>query len=230
MKRLTSLILLSIFCVTLYAQIGYQVALLNHANGEPRRNEMVSIKVDITDSADHVIYSQTQNATTNDFGLVSLNIGNETTFRDVDWSKLPLFISATVDGVMVGKSQILNVPVAEYALKAKELDGSITASNIIGTWRYKYDGYEQDYYEITFDENGIFRYVTHFEGKGPDRVAEGTYHVLSNGLIFTDISSGYCNFNANTILCDAVGKIDNNHIITISDDGRFGKMVIYTRQ
>lgn len=230
MKRLTSVILLSIFCVTLYAQIGYQVALLNHANGEPRRNEVVSVKVDIIDSADHIIYSQTQSATTNDFGLVSLNIGNETTFRDVDWSKLPLFISATVDGVMVGKSQILNVPVAEYALKAKELDGSITASNIIGTWRNNYYDSDSDYWEITFDDKDKFRYVIHYEREGSDKVTEGTYHVLSNGLIFTDISSGYSNYVKKTILCDAVGKIDNNHIITISDDGRFGKMVIYTRQ
>ena len=97
------------------AQIGYQVSLLNSATGEPRANETVSVTIDITNSENTSIYQGTQTATTNDFGVLSLQVGNATTFENVDWSKLPLFVSATVDGVMVGRSQILNVPVAEAA-------------------------------------------------------------------------------------------------------------------
>ena len=53
------------------AQIGYQVSLLNTATGEPRANVTVNAQVTITDSQDNIIYSDSQQATTNDFGVLS---------------------------------------------------------------------------------------------------------------------------------------------------------------
>ncbi|OKZ26360.1 MAG: hypothetical protein BHV84_07510 [Prevotella sp. AG:487_50_53] len=47
------------------AQVGYQVSLLNTATGEPRANTTVNAKVEITDSQDNVIFSGTQQATSN---------------------------------------------------------------------------------------------------------------------------------------------------------------------
>lgn len=97
------------------AQIGYQVALLNSATGEPRANETVSAEVTITDSNNGTVYSGTQSVTSNDFGILSFTVGNANTFKDLGTRKLPLYISVSVDGVLIGKSQILNVPVAEVA-------------------------------------------------------------------------------------------------------------------
>lgn len=130
MKRLSIIMLITMLSISIYAQIGYQVSLLNSATGEPRANETVSVTVVITNSEDTQIFSSTQSATTNDFGVLSLQIGNSTTFDNVDWSKLPFFISATVDGVMVGKSQILNVPIAEAA---KQLVG-VPLDSICRSW------------------------------------------------------------------------------------------------
>lgn len=130
MKRLSIIMLMTMLSSSLYAQIGYQVSLLNSATGEPRANETVSITVTITNSEDAQIFSSTQSATTNDFGVLSLQVGNSTTFDNVDWRKLPFFISATVDGVMVGKSQILSVPVAEAA---KQLVG-VPLDSICHSW------------------------------------------------------------------------------------------------
>ena len=103
------------------AQIGYQVTLLNTATGEPRANETVNVTVEITNSAGGVVCSETKSATTNDFGILSVAVGNSDTFAETDWSKLPFSISATVDGVMIGKSQLLSVPVAEHAKHTGEL-------------------------------------------------------------------------------------------------------------
>ena len=99
------------------AQIGYQVSLLNTATGEPRANVTVNAAVTITDSKGGVIYPGTQSATSNDFGVLSLTVGNADTFKNVDFGKLPFFIQVSVDGKMIGRSQILNIPVAEAAKK-----------------------------------------------------------------------------------------------------------------
>ena len=131
MKKSFIIIALLAMVFSLKAQIGYQVSLLNTATGEPRANENVEVTIEITDSEGTSICKETKNATTNDFGVLSLQVGNSTTFENADWSKLPFYVSATVDDILVGKSQILNVPVAEAA---KTLVGSISKSDIVGTW------------------------------------------------------------------------------------------------
>ena len=98
-----------------YSQIGYQVALINNATGEPRAMETVKVDLEITNSEGNVIFSGSQTATTNDFGILSLSVGDSSTFKDLDWSKLPFYISVKADGILIGKTEILSVPIAEYA-------------------------------------------------------------------------------------------------------------------
>ena len=113
------------------AQIGYQVSLLNNVTGEPRADEIVDVKIEITNAEGHVICSEVQNATSNDFGVLSLSVGSSTTFDDVDWSKTPFYVSATIDDVLIGKSQILSVPIAEAAKTLVNIDPVLLS----GTWR-----------------------------------------------------------------------------------------------
>lgn len=127
MKDFSITVLLALLPLASNAQIGYQVALLNNATGEPRANETVSVDVTIINSEDKIVCTQTQSATTNEFGILSLKVGDDTSFEKADWSKLPFFITATVDGIMLGKTQILNVPVAEYAKRI----GSIVPHDIL---------------------------------------------------------------------------------------------------
>ena len=70
--------------VDMQAQIGYQVSLLNSATGEPRANVLVEAEVTITNSDDEEIYKGTQRATSNDFGVIQLTVGNQSTFKDVN--------------------------------------------------------------------------------------------------------------------------------------------------
>ena len=113
------------------AQVGYQVSLLNTATGEPGANTTVNAKVEITDSQDNVIFSGTQQATSNDFGVLQLSVGDVDTFNKADTGKMPFFISVTVDGLLIGKSQILSVPVTEVANRMKS---SFTMDDLLGTW------------------------------------------------------------------------------------------------
>lgn len=137
------------------AQIGYQVSLLNKATGEPRTNTTVNATITITDSQDGIVYTGTQRATSNDFGVLSLAVGNADTFQKVDTGKLPLYISVSVDGTLIGKTQILSVPVAEVANRLKS---SFTKEDLIGTWKYSYteEGYTY-YHAITFTSNDSFK-------------------------------------------------------------------------
>ena len=134
--------------VDMQAQIGYQVSLLNSATGEPRANVLVEAEVTITNSDDEEIYKGTQRATSNDFGVIQLTVGNQSTFKDVDWSKLPFFIEVSVDGTVIGKSQILTVPIAEAA---KYLVPGIDIEDLVGTWSYGDGNYVR---KIVFSKDG----------------------------------------------------------------------------
>ena len=152
------------------AQIGYQVAVVDQTTGEPKVNTSVSVTVTITDNAGAEITKTTQSATTNDFGVVSLQIGNGSTFTDTDWSKLPLWISATVDGVSLGKTQILTVPVAEHAKHT----GELTAKKLAGTWSWSGEDYT---ISITFNSSGSYT-------RGIDnQTIRGTYEIDGNLVI-----------------------------------------------
>ena len=134
MKRVLFLLcILANMFVAAHAQIGYQIALLNTATGEARANTSVNATVTITDSANGVVYTGTQRVTSNDFGILSLVIGDANTFSNVDTSKMPFFIEVSVDGTLIGKSQILSVPVAEVA---KRLKSSLSVEDLVGSWMY----------------------------------------------------------------------------------------------
>lgn len=128
MKRFLLNFFFLLTSVSIYAQIGYQVSLLNNATGEPRSNERVTITVKITDSEGKTVCEETKNETSNDFGVISMSIGNSETFANADWSKLPFFIEASIDGRLLGKSQLLSVPVAEHAKHTGNLTREILMS------------------------------------------------------------------------------------------------------
>ena len=163
------------------AQIGYQVAVVDQTTGEPKVNTSVSVTVTITDNAGAEITKTTQSATTNDFGVVSLQIGNGSTFADTDWSKLPLWISATVDDVSLGKTQILTVPVAAHAMHT----GELTVEKLVGKWTWHY---EYATVTVTFNSTGSYTIVR--EEDGTSEAEHGTYEIDGN-FVITSTSDSY---------------------------------------
>ena len=172
MKRL---LLLFLICIPLLcdAQIGYQVALLSSATGEPRANETVSVNVAITDSKDNSVYSGTQTVTSNDFGILSLTVGNSDTFKDVAIGRLPLFISVSVDGILIGKSQILSVPVAEVATTLKS---DLTIDQWCRTW-IVYSAYK---YQVTLTLSQGGTCILNYIGEKVPNSKNGNYVIEGN--------------------------------------------------
>lgn len=118
-------------------KMNYQ-AVLRDANSQLLINQAVGIKISIIQNSatGNVVYSEVQAATTNNLGLVQLEIGGGTpvagNFSAIDWSSGPYFVKIEVDPaggtayVEMGTSQLLSVP---YALYAENSGG--TGSNII---------------------------------------------------------------------------------------------------
>ena len=177
MKFLLQIAAFLLLTINTHAQIGYQVSLLDQETGTPRANEYVTVQIDLTDNEGNTICSENKSATTNEFGIISLSIGNENTFDGMDWSKLPLWISATVDGIIIGKSQVLNIPVAEYAKRTGTLTKELLCSK---TWsQFADDG--KNGVQYTFYLNGTYL-KTVFGGETPYQTT-GTYEIDNNFIM-----------------------------------------------
>ncbi len=131
MKKVFSLFIASVIACVLCAQtpekMSYQAAIRN-SSGQVLANRQVGMKISIIQNevSGNVVYSETHTPTTNDNGLVGIEIGGGTvvagSFAGIDWSKGPYFIKTETDPLggsvytISGTSELLSVP---YALHAK---------------------------------------------------------------------------------------------------------------
>lgn len=140
---------------------------MDQSTGAPRANETVSVTVTIYDNTGKSLCTSSESVTTNDFGMLSMLVGDSSTFQNLSEGVLPLWVEARVGGVTIGKSQIINVPVAEYTRKYGNLtveklcskswsrtgtSGTYFHFNRDGTVRKTYSGGSQSYkYYISGD-------------------------------------------------------------------------------
>jgi uncharacterized protein (TIGR02145 family) len=133
MKKLFTLFALVFLTFRVIAQapekMGYQ-AVIRNAGNNLVTNHAVGMRISILQGSatGTPVYVETQTATTNDNGLVTVEIGDGTpvtgTFEEIDWSAGTYFIKIETDPVgginytITGISQILSVPYALYARSA----------------------------------------------------------------------------------------------------------------
>lgn len=134
MKRLTlTLSVLFMAVVAIFAQMQsfkYQ-AVARDAVGHIMENQDIGVKVSILfdNASGTVVYSEAHDITTNQFGLVDLEIGDgdvvlSGVFSAIDWSAGDYFVKIEVDldgGTdysLLGTTQLLAVPFAKYAERA----------------------------------------------------------------------------------------------------------------
>ncbi|MGK0325303.1 MAG: hypothetical protein ACJA1D_000642, partial [Polaribacter sp.] len=133
MKRNYMLLLLFLLAtVSILAQtpekMSYQLV-LRDASNTLLTNQEVGIQISIlqTTNTGSAVYTETQTATTNINGLVSLEIGtgaSSDNFSAIDWSAGPFFIKTATDASgssnysIIGTSQLMSVPYALYAKTA----------------------------------------------------------------------------------------------------------------
>lgn len=127
MKKFTTLIIILNFCISLFAQppegFNYQ-AVVRDASGNIFVNQPVDFRLSIHENSisGNIIYQETQSVTTDDFGSVSLVVGEGTTvdvFEDINWKSGEKFIEVEVDltgtYIPMGTSKLFSVPFAMYA-------------------------------------------------------------------------------------------------------------------
>jgi hypothetical protein len=106
-------------------KMSYQLV-LRDASNTLLTNQQVGIQISIlqTTNTGSAVYTETQTATTNINGLLSLEIGTGTSsdnFSAIDWSAGPYFIKTATDAsggnnyTIIGTSQLMSVPFALYA-------------------------------------------------------------------------------------------------------------------
>ena len=153
MKQITLTITLAIVVtLTIYSQppqaFKYQ-AVVRDNSGEIIQNQAVGLRISIHEGSPsgEVSYQETFSETTNQFGIVNLEIGNGvpvySTFSSIDWSTDSKFIEIEIDPaggtsyVSMGTSEILSVPYALYS--ASSADSSKWKQN--GNKVYYNDGF-----------------------------------------------------------------------------------------
>lgn len=171
------------FCAN--AQMAYQFTLFDHSTGKPKDNTSVTVDLKITDSNGNLIHSESQNAITNDFGAVSLSVGNADTFEKADWNNLPFYLSAEIDGLIINTTQIMTVPVAEYA---KHTSNIISNDHLCSkTWMIKQPADEEDINFFVFYPDGtcinIYESGYNLEG-GPDLYSRSyNYRIMEERIV-----------------------------------------------
>ncbi|GAG86581.1 unnamed protein product, partial [marine sediment metagenome] len=171
MKKLFYSIIILLLSTTVFAQapqsFKYQ-AVVRDVSGEIIADQQVSFQISILQSSASgtAVYTETHGDSTNQFGLVTLEIGTGTTtddFSGIDWSNDAYFIQIEMDAsggtsyTLMGTSQLLSVPYALHAKTAESVTGTITetdpvygssiAAGITGTdttnWNNKLDSYTE---------------------------------------------------------------------------------------
>ena len=128
--RLILSVFTSLICLSVFSQspekINYQ-SIVRDLSGNVIQNQPISLRISIlsTSITGSVVYQETFQPTTNDFGLVNIKIGEGSavvgTMSGVDWSSGPFFLESAVDVsggsnyTVVSTSQFMSVPYALYA-------------------------------------------------------------------------------------------------------------------
>ncbi|HHV04647.1 MAG TPA: hypothetical protein GXX64_12225, partial [Bacteroidales bacterium] len=130
------LLSITLFATAQQQGFNYQAA-IQKQDGATLHNQEVTLRISlIGQSSNTVYYSETQNSTTNNFGIVSLVIGQgealSGNFTDIPWESETILISIElkVDNnfVSMGTSPIMAVPYALHATNA--VTGTGTAGKI----------------------------------------------------------------------------------------------------
>ena len=115
---------------------NYQ-AIVRDASGSVRANEGVQFEFEIQDISGASVYSEAHTIVTNKYGLADgIIIGKGSTvdnFSAIDWGSGVYYLHVKVDGVDLGRSQLLSVPYALYALSAGSGSGGADGVGIEST-------------------------------------------------------------------------------------------------
>ncbi len=121
-------------------KMSYQ-AVIRNSDNELVTNTTIGIQISILQGSagGTVVYTETQTPTTNQNGLVSIEIGGGAGFSSINWANDIYFIKSETDPTggtnytITGTSQLLSVPYALHAKTADSVTGIITETDPVFT-------------------------------------------------------------------------------------------------
>ena len=143
MKKLLLSFILFIFCSIVFAQapqkLSYQ-AMIRNNNNSLIINQTIGMRISVIQGSINgsIVYIERQTPTTNNIGLISIEIGSNPSglnFNTINWAQGPFFIKTEIDPTggnnytINGASELLSVPYALYADKAKTITGVLPIAN-----------------------------------------------------------------------------------------------------
>lgn len=95
----------------------YQAVVRDEA-GQVLSSEDVSVQLTIIrdNPQGTLMFSETHHTVTNDFGLVTLQVGSINSLEIINWAEHDYFLRVTVNGVLMGVTQLLSVPYALHSM------------------------------------------------------------------------------------------------------------------
>jgi hypothetical protein len=133
------------FAKSMKAQIPqtfkYQTAIRDNS-GNLLANKLIALKISIlrTSASGILVYSESHNVSTTDFGIANINIGNGTViqgnFNQIDWGNGPYFLKTELDVnngnnfLFMGTTQLLSVPYALYAAKSANAENDFDKDSL----------------------------------------------------------------------------------------------------
>jgi uncharacterized protein (TIGR02145 family) len=198
MKKIFTFLLVLLFTIGAFSQVpekmSYQ-AIVRDADGELVKSTSVGIKISILQGSESgtEIYVETHSKTTNENGLVTLEIGGGTpvtgTFAEIDWSAGKYFLKTETDPdggtdyTISGTSQILSVPYALYSVKG--LRDVSTQSQIDALKKQVQDLSDFSYSQTVPPANGLVAYYP-FNGNANDESGNGNNGIVNGATLITD--------------------------------------------
>lgn len=159
MRNIYSILVVILIATNVFAQspqkMSYQ-GVIHNANNNLVKNQSIGMKISILSGTTNgtAVYVETQTPTTNDNGLITIEIGGGViqtgTFAGINWANGTYFIKTETDPAggtnysITGTSQLLSVPYAQHAKTAESISGyaisqqipiveTMAASNIEGS-------------------------------------------------------------------------------------------------
>ncbi|MBT7994115.1 MAG: hypothetical protein HN691_04515, partial [Bacteroidetes bacterium] len=140
MKKLYTTLFAMLVCISIFAQVpqslSYQ-AVIRDANKKLLKSTNIGLQISVLQGSatGTAVYEETHNPSTNENGLVSVQIGEGTVltgdFTTIDWANGPYFIKTETDPTggssytIEGTSQLSSVPYALHAKSAESVSGSL---------------------------------------------------------------------------------------------------------
>ncbi|UCH14604.1 MAG: hypothetical protein JSV22_01250 [Bacteroidales bacterium] len=190
MKKIILLSIAFLFALSVIAQsphmFNYQ-AVVRSPTGDLLTNQNVSFEIVILQSSPlgAPVYTETHNATTNEYGLVTLKIGEGVTSDDlstIDWGADKYFIQVSLDEEggtnyqLMGTTQLLSVPYSLYSETSGNIsDNSVTSAKILDN-------------EVQADDVSFYYALSSSKGGPASSIADNTVTSakIQNGEVMAD--------------------------------------------